>query len=67
MWIRLKDDLINLNHVKFIGMSSGGESEHRLYFLQGDEKTVYVKFDNPAKAKKALDWIQKQLEAKSHR
>jgi hypothetical protein len=63
MWIRIKDDLINLSTVRFIGISGGGQGTFNLYFLQNDrdQNTVYVNFETREKAQEALDSISEFL------
>ena len=59
MWIRLRDDLINLSTVRFIGISRGLQNKQVLYFGHNGETntTTHVPFDTREEAERVLTQI----------
>ena len=63
MWIRIKDELVNMSTVKSVGISKGNQDKFVLYFPQADRKdaTIHVPFDTEEEAKAAFAKIEAVL------
>ena len=63
MWIKINRDLINLDHVKFVGITVGHKDKHVLYFVQGEgSDTTHIPFDTMSEAQAALLAVEEKLE-----
>ena len=64
MWIKVKDELVNLTNVKFVGLSQKPSGKCHLYFVQSEQTTVHIVFDSLVEAKSAMLAIEQCLEVK---
>ena len=63
MWIKINRDLINLDHVKFVGISVGNKGKYVLYFSQGIGRTTpNVSFEFIHEAQAALNAVEQYLD-----